>query len=270
MPELPEVETTCRGIRPRLVGQKITAIIVRQPRMRWPVPTAIQAASGQTIEQVERRGKYILISLAGGTILMHLGMSGSLRLVNPEQEPGKHDHVDIALKNNLVLRLNDPRRFGAVLWWTDPIEKHPLLIKLGPEPLEDAFDDQHLWRLSRGRKQAVKTFIMNGHVVVGVGNIYASEALFRAGIRPQRQAGRISKQRYQRLSIVIREVLQEAIAQGGTTLQDFTNSDGQPGYFAQELLVYGRENQACVSCSKPIKMIVLGQRASFYCPQCQS
>lgn len=270
MPELPEVETTCRGIRPSLVGQKITNIDVRQPRMRWPVPEEIQAATGQIIEKVERRGKYILIGLAGGTILMHLGMSGSLRLLQSEQQPGKHDHVDIEVENELLLRLNDPRRFGAVLWWTKPIEEHPLLIKLGPEPLEDAFDDEHLWRLSRGRKQAVKTFIMNGHIVVGVGNIYASEALFRAGISPQRHAGRISKKRYQALSQVIREVLKEAIAQGGTTLQDFTNSDGQPGYFAQELLVYGREGQPCVSCSKPIKMLVLGQRASYYCSNCQT
>ncbi len=269
MPELPEVETTCRGIRPRLVGQVINSIVVRQPQLRWPIPREIQTAVGQTISSVERRGKYLLIATTGGTILMHLGMSGSLRLASPEQEPGKHDHVDIGLEGCL-LRLNDPRRFGAVLWHTGPIEDHPLLLKLGPEPLEEAFDEQHLWRLSKGRRQAVKAFIMNGHIVVGVGNIYASEALFRAGILPHRQAGRISKNRYQRLSQTIREVLQEAIAQGGTTLQDFTNSDGQPGYFAQELLVYGRENQACVSCTKAIKMKVIGQRASYYCSNCQS
>jgi len=270
MPELPEVETTCRGIRPRLLEQTIEAIVIRQPRLRWPIPEEIQQAVGMSVETVQRRGKYILIGLSAGTIIIHLGMSGSLRLVGSELAPGKHDHVDIRLNKQLLLRLNDPRRFGAVLWWQDPIEAHPLLVNLGPEPLEDDFDEDYLWRLSRGRKQAVKTFIMNGHIVVGVGNIYASEALFRAGILPQRQAGRISRQRYQHLSQTIRQVLQEAIAQGGTTLQDFTNSDGQPGYFAQELLVYGRENQSCVSCTAAIKMKVITQRASFYCSRCQS
>ena len=270
MPELPEVETTCRGIRPHLLGQEIIALEVRQPKLRWPIPLELGNAIGQTIHAVSRRGKYLLIETTAGTILIHLGMSGSLRLVADQQQAAKHDHVDIALGNGQILRLHDPRRFGAVLWWLGPIENHPLLCKLGPEPLEPGFDDEHLWRLSRGRKQAVKAFIMNGHIVVGVGNIYASESLFRAGILPQRQAGRISKQRYQWLSRVIREVLAEAIAQGGTTLQDFTNSDGQPGYFAQELLVYGREGESCVACATAIKMKVIGQRASFYCPKCQS
>jgi len=270
MPELPEVETTLRGIAPALTGQRITAIEVRQPKLRWPVPPEIQAAVGQRIETVSRRGKYLLIKTTTGTLLLHLGMSGSLHLVKPEIQPEKHDHIDICLDNNLLLRLHDPRRFGAVLWWTQNIEEHPLLIKLGPEPLQAGFDDEHLWRLSRGRKQAVKNFIMNGHIVVGVGNIYASESLFRAGILPQRQAGRISRQRYQQLSQVIRQVLAEAIAQGGTTLKDFTNSGGRPGYFAQELLVYGRKDQPCMACGAPIKMKVIGQRASFYCGHCQS
>lgn len=270
MPELPEVETTCRGIRPHLLGQTISSIEVRQPKLRWPIPAELSAATGQTIHAVTRRGKYLLIETNAGTILIHLGMSGSLRLVENHQQPGKHEHIDIVLSSGKTLRLHDTRRFGAVLWWTEAIENHPLLNKLGPEPLEADFDDEHLWRLSRGRKQAVKAFIMNGHIVVGVGNIYASESLFRAGILPQRQAGRISRQRYQHLSQTIREVLAEAIAQGGTTLKDFSNSDGQPGYFAQELLVYGREGQACVACSATIKMKVIGQRASFFCPNCQT
>lgn len=270
MPELPEVETTARGIRPHLLRQTITGIEIRQPKLRWPVPVELRNAIGQTILTVSRRGKYLLIKTDAGTILIHLGMSGSLRLVESQQSAAKHDHVDINFASGKILRLHDPRRFGAVLWWSREIETHPLLSKLGPEPLEPTFDNEHLWRLSCGRKLAVKTFIMNGHVVVGVGNIYASEALFRAGILPHRQAGRISKQRYACLSRVIREVLTEAIDQGGTTLQDFTNSDGQPGYFAQELLVYGREGQNCVACSASIKMKVIGQRASFYCPRCQS
>ncbi len=270
MPELPEVETTCRGIRPHLLGQTITAVTLRQPKLRWPIPAELMTAVGQAILGVSRRGKYLLIETAAGTILIHLGMSGSLRLAEAHQQAAKHDHVDIALGNGKILRLHDPRRFGAVLWWTGPIEDHPLLNKLGPEPLEAGFVDQHLWQLSGGRKQAVKAFIMNGHIVVGVGNIYASESLFRAGILPHRQAGRVSRQRYLHLSRVIREVLTEAIAQGGTTLQDFTNSDGQPGYFAQELLVYGREGQPCVACTANIKMKVIGQRASFYCPKCQT
>jgi len=270
MPELPEVETTCRGIRPHLLGQTITAVIIRQPKLRWPIPAELMTAVDQVILGVSRRGKYLLIETSVGTILIHLGMSGSLRLIEDQQQAAKHDHVDIALGTGKILRLHDPRRFGAVLWWTGQIEDHPLLNKLGPEPLEAGFDDGYLWRLSRGRKQAVKTFIMNGHIVVGVGNIYASESLFRAGILPHRQAGRISRRRYQHLRHVIREVLAEAISQGGTTLQDFTNSDGQPGYFAQELLVYGREGQACIACSASIKMKAIGQRASFYCPNCQT
>lgn len=270
MPELPEVETTCRGIRPHLLGQVINAIQVRQPKLRWPIPPELSTATGKTIHAVTRRGKYLLIETDTGIILIHLGMSGSLRLLENFQPPGKHDHVDITLSNDKILRLNDPRRFGAVLWWTEKIENHPLLNKLGPEPLEADFNDDHLWRLSRGRKQAVKTFIMNGHIVVGVGNIYASESLFRAGILPQRQAGRISRYRYQRLSQTIREVLAEAIDQGGTTLQDFSNSEGKPGYFAQKLLVYGRAGLACEACSTKIKMKVIGQRASFFCPNCQT
>ncbi len=270
MPELPEVETTRAGIEPHLLGQTITAVDIRQPRLRWPVsPELPRLLHNRTIERVDRRGKYILIQLANGTIILHLGMSGSLRITRPALPARKHDHALITLDNGKQLRLHDPRRFGALLWWAGDPANHPLLAKLGPEPLTDDFDGTWLYNASRGRNAAVKPFIMNSHVVVGVGNIYASEALFLAGIHPGRGAGRISRQRYDALASSIRQVLRKAIRYGGSTLRDFVREDGQPGYFKQHLNVYDRAGEACPHCGAPIRKVVLGQRSTFYCPRCQ-
>jgi len=269
MPELPEVETTLRGIKPHLLNQRIARIIVRNPRLRWPVPAEVCRANGQKIISLDRRGKYLLLQLEHGGLIIHLGMSGSLRILQHTLAPEKHDHIDIELKNDVCLRFNDPRRFGAFLWVSGDMESHELLRKLGPEPLSSEFTADYLYRRSRNRRVAIKNFIMNGHVVVGVGNIYASEALFMAGIHPQRAAGRVSRQRYEGLTAAIRDVLERAIKQGGTTLRDFVNSDGAPGYFAQELLVYDRAGKHCFQCGAPIRQKVIGQRSSYYCPACQ-
>lgn len=269
MPELPEVETTLRGIAPALKGQRIDALVVRNPSLRWPIPAAVQQAVGQTVSALQRRAKYILVNLDGGGLLCHLGMSGSLRICEAGTPPRKHDHFDIVLASDVCIRYHDPRRFGALLWWDEPALQHPLLRDLGPEPLEDDFNGQHLWRRSRGLSVAVKNFIMNGKVVVGVGNIYASEALFMAGIHPSRAAGRVSAARFDALAQAIRDVLGRAIRQGGTTLRDYTSSSGEPGYFAQELLVYEREGKGCFQCGNPIRRKVIGQRSSYYCPRCQ-
>lgn len=269
MPELPEVETTRRGIAPHVVGQRVRRVIVRDGRLRWPVPEDLDVRlSGQRIEAVERRAKYLLIRAESGTLIGHLGMSGSLRLVPADQPPAKHEHVDIELESGLSLRYTDPRRFGALLWTQDP-HAHVLLSKLGPEPLTEAFDGGRLYELSRGRSMAVKPFIMDNAVVVGVGNIYATEALFAAGIDPRREAGGISRARYLKLAIEIKRVLAAAIEQGGTTLRDFIGGDGQPGYFQQELFVYGRGGQPCKVCGTELREVKLGQRASVYCPRCQ-
>ncbi len=268
MPELPEVETTMRGIEPWLTGEKIQHIDVRDSRLRWPVPGSVQQACGQRVIGLRRRGKYIIIELSNGSLLLHLGMSGSVRVLTGTAEPGKHDHFDIEMRN-CTIRFNDPRRFGAFLWTENPAEQHPLLVSLGPEPLSDDFSSDYLYRRSHGRKLAIKNFIMDGKVVVGVGNIYASEALFMSGIHPLRAAGRISPVRYEGLINAIRDVLERAIAQGGTTLRDFADSDGSPGYFAQELLVYGRAGQPCFQCGAEIRQKVIGQRSSFYCINCQ-
>lgn len=269
MPELPEVETTRRGIAPHIEGQRISRIIVRQPRLRWPVPRGLdKRLAGQVIQQVERRGKYLLIETAEGSLILHLGMSGSLRITDPAIPPRKHDHVDIVLDNGKCLRFHDPRRFGAMLWSRKPLS-HELIKNLGPEPLGDDFNGDYLFEQSRGRKLAVKNFIMDSHVVVGVGNIYASEALFLAGIHPSRPAGRISKARYLVLADAIKQVLSKAINEGGTTLRDFVREDGQPGYFAQSLNVYGRDGKACRTCGATIRKKVIGQRSSYYCPACQ-
>jgi len=270
MPELPEVETTRRGILSHLQGRRIAGIRVRQPRLRRPVPVAeLQRAVGQRVHGVERRAKYLLLRLDRGTVIVHLGMSGSLRLVEQGTPPGPHDHLDLALDDGAVLRLRDPRRFGLVLWWEgDPLE-HPLLRDLGPEPLGDGFDGAYLYTRSRGRRVAVKPFIMDSHVVAGVGNIYANEALFRAGIDPRRPAGRISRARYGRLAGAIKAVLAQAIGSGGTTLRDFLREDGRPGYFHLELQVYGREGQPCPRCGRPIRAVVLAQRRTYFCPHCQ-
>jgi formamidopyrimidine-DNA glycosylase len=269
MPELPEVETTLRGIEPHLLNQRIARVIVRQPSLRWPVTAAVKKAEGQQVIQLNRRGKYLLLKLEQGGLIIHLGMSGSLRILENFKVPDKHDHIDVELENGVCLRFNDPRRFGAFLWAGGTMEDHTLLRNLGPEPLSTEFTTNHLYKCSRGRRVAVKNFIMNGHIVVGVGNIYASEALFMAGIHPQRAAGRISRQRYAGLVDAIRDVLERAIRQGGTTLRDFVNSDGEPGYFAQELLVYNRAGSDCFQCGAPVRQKVIGQRSSYYCPVCQ-
>lgn len=270
MPELPEVETTRRGIRPRLEGSRVTSVTVRQRMLRWPVPRRLDRdLPGQTVREVGRRAKYLLIRADRGTLLVHLGMSGSLKVHRAVPSPEAHDHVDLELSTGWTLRFNDPRRFGAMLWTTrDPL-RHPLLRDLGPEPLEPGFDGAYLYSTARGRRVAIKNLIMNARVVVGVGNIYASEALYRAGVRPSRQAGRISVERMELLAAAIREVLGEAIAEGGTTLRDFTWGEGQPGYFARELRVYDREGLPCLSCRAPIKRQVIGQRSTYYCPECQ-
>lgn len=270
MPELPEVETTCRGIAPHVEGQTVRDVVVRQPRLRWPIsPRLKKELRGAVITAVRRRGKYLLLESAAGTVLLHLGMSGSLHVVSADTAAEKHDHVDFILTNGVCLRLRDPRRFGAVLWTTRPAEQHKLLQNLGPEPLLAAFNSAYLFTASRGRRVCIKAFIMDSKVVVGVGNIYASESLFMAGIHPKTAAGRISRVRFERLLQAIKQVLAAAIKQGGTTLRDFTNSDGKPGYFQQQLQVYGRSGEACPSCGAGIRSMTLGQRNTFYCPRCQ-
>ena len=269
MPELPEVETSRRGIEPYLVGQTILYAVVRNARLRWPVSDEILALSDQPVLSVQRRAKYLLLELPTGWIIVHLGMSGSLRILSEESEAEKHDHVDLVISNGKILRYTDPRRFGAMLWSTESPLQHRLLQKLGPEPLLDDFSVNHLYECSRGRSIAVKPFIMDNAVVVGVGNIYASEALFAAGIDPRREAGSISKARYAKLTAEIKRILAWAIEQGGTTLRDFVGGDGKPGYFQQKLFVYGRSGQPCLSCATELREIKLGQRASVYCLKCQ-
>lgn len=270
MPELPEVETTLRGIEPALAGCMIEHLVIRNASLRWPVSEDVFQAEGRRVSGCRRRAKYLLIELRGaGGLMIHLGMSGSLRICDKSDEPRKHDHYDLVLESGKCVRFNDPRRFGSLAWWDYPAEDHPLLSHLGPEPLSAGFTGTYLWTRSRGRKGAVKNFIMDGKIVVGVGNIYASEALFMAGIHPLRAAGRISAVRYEALAQAIRDVLSRAIRRGGTTLRDFLNSDGNPGYFAQELLVYEREGQPCFQCGSILKRKVIGQRSSYYCPRCQ-
>ena len=270
MPELPEVETTRQGIKPYVEDQIIQKVTIRDYRLRWPIPDNLpELLEGQTIRAVYRRAKYLLLDIGHGFLIIHLGMSGSLRILQQAEPPQKHDHVDIVLTNGSCLRYHDPRRFGAVLWSALPVDEHKLLKDLGPEPLEPEFTAQRLYKLSRGRIQAVKTFIMDNHVVVGVGNIYANEALFKAGIRPDRPCGKVSLVRYERLVSSIRETLAKAIEQGGTTLRDFVGGDGKPGYFKQELTVYGRAGQPCIHCSSLIKEIRLGNRSTCFCSKCQ-
>ncbi len=271
MPELPEVETTRLGIAPSLTGATITRVIIRNRRLRWPIPANIeQCLVGSSINSISRRAKYLLFATDTGTAIAHLGMSGSMLLVKPGTVPGKHDHVDIETDSGYVLRYNDPRRFGCLLWSNGNPLEHPLLAHLGPEPLSNAFTGAHLYATSHGRRIAIKPHLMNSAIVVGVGNIYASESLFRAGIHPKRAAGRISLQRMTRLSGAIKLVLQESIRQGGTTLRDFYSGEGKPGYFKNELTVYDRKGEACLQCQQPIRQAVLGQRSTFYCPNCQT
>lgn len=269
MPELPEVETTRRGISPHVKKQRVNNVVIRQSSLRWPVTRKLkQKLKDQTINDIQRRAKYLLFATHTGHLIIHLGMSGSLRMVKNKVEPNKHDHVDIVF-NKMTLRFHDPRRFGAVLWTSkDPLE-HKLLKKLGPEPLLDEFTGKHLHQLAQGKKVNVKTFIMNAHIVVGVGNIYASESLFLSGIHPQRAAGRISLKRYNLLADNIKNVLSHAIELGGTTLRDFVHEDGKPGYFANELNVYNQTGKPCPVCKNPIKVRTISQRSSFFCVQCQ-
>jgi len=272
MPELPEVETTCNGIRPHIIGKSISDVIIRQKQLRWPITENLkQLLVGQTIESVNRRAKYCLLKTnLTETVIIHLGMSGSLRIVNTDLPPEKHDHVDFVFTDNTILRFNDTRRFGAILATSEPIDQHNLISQLGPEPLSDQFTGTHLHHLSKNKKATVKSFIMDGHNVVGVGNIYASESLFMAGILPTRQAGKISLKRYQKLTECIQSVLRQAIDQGGTTLRDFVNEQGQPGYFQQSLAVYGRAEEPCIKCSTPIQKLKIAQRASYFCATCQT
>jgi len=270
MPELPEVETTRRGIAPHLTGHAVTDVIARHAQLRWPVPRGLAAKLGGCVVQaVERRAKYLLLRFEHGTLILHLGMSGSLRLVDADTPAGKHEHFDLVLDSGRALRLTDPRRFGAVLWTKDDPMQHELLCDLGPEPLGDDFDAGYLYLATRKRKTAIKLCIMDSKVVVGVGNIYASEALFRAGIHPSRAAGVLSQERCARLVAAIKDVLREAIRQGGTTLRDFTGGDGKPGYFAQQLRVYGRAGEPCTACGATIRQVRHGQRSTYYCPRCQ-
>ena len=269
MPELPEVETTRRGIEPFLTGHTIQRVHVRNHRLRWPVSLP-EHLSGSPVLSVSRRAKYLLIETQAGALVVHLGMSGSLRVVARDEEPRPHDHVDIEIQNGPWLRYNDPRRFGSFHFAEHPAGEHWLLKNLGVEPLGNEFSGDYLFELSRKRRVAVKNFIMDGKVVVGVGNIYAAEALFRAGIRPGVAADRVSRLAYQLLADAIRQILANAISVGGTTLRDFVGSDGQPGYFKQSLYVYGRQDQACRVCNTTLRLQTLGQRSTVYCPSCQT
>lgn len=275
MPELPEVETVRRGIAPWLENAVLKDVVIRNGSLRWPVPTnEVMALRGQPVIKLERRAKYLLITFPSAILLLHLGMSGSIRVLGVDAAPTKHDHIDLVIKTQAgekrVVRFNDPRRFGCCLVLQPPAEKHPLLVRLGPEPLSGLFDGDLLFTQSRGRRIAVKSFIMDGKVVVGVGNIYASESLHLAGIRPGIAAGRVTRARYAELAEAIKEVLGNAIIAGGTTLSDFTQSDGNPGYFSQELQVYGRAGEQCFRCNGLVRSKVMGQRNTFYCSGCQS
>lgn len=269
MPELPEVETTLRGLAPHLRGKRVTGVTLRRPDLRWPIPPEIAGLlPGERITGLRRRAKYLLLDTAPGSALLHLGMSGSLRVLPARTPVGSHDHVDLALDSGKVLRFNDPRRFGCLLWQPAGTT-HELLAGLGPEPLSEDFSGDYLFERSRGRRASVKTFLMDQGIVVGVGNIYAAESLFRAGIAPGRAAGRVSRSRYDELAAAVRAILAHAIERGGTTLRDFISPDGAPGYFEQELFVYGREGEACRRCGANLKGNRLGNRATAWCSRCQ-
>lgn len=270
MPELPEVETTRRGLLPHLAQRRITGVVLRRPDLRWPIPPEVAARlPGETILDVRRRAKYLLLDTAPGSAVLHLGMSGMLRVLPAATPVAAHDHVDLALDSGRVLRFTDPRRFGCLLWQPAG-ETHDLLRDLGPEPLSDAFDGDLLYERSRRRRAPVKTFLMDQAIVVGVGNIYAAESLFRAGIAPTREAGSIGRERYGRLAAAVKDILAMAITRGGTTLRDFLNADGAPGYFEQELFVYGREGQPCKVCGRRLRESRLGNRAGAWCGRCQT
>ncbi|HEY8539105.1 MAG TPA: bifunctional DNA-formamidopyrimidine glycosylase/DNA-(apurinic or apyrimidinic site) lyase [Steroidobacteraceae bacterium] len=270
MPELPEVETTRRGLAHAVVGRTIERVEVREPRLRWRVPAELPVLlRGRRIQALERRAKYLLFSMPNGTLIVHLGMSGSLRLLSAEAVPLPHDHVDILLDSGMCLRLNDPRRFGCMLWTFDDPHEHALLRSLGPEPLSAQFNASTLARAAKGRRVAIKQLLMDQRIVVGVGNIYASEALFRAGVRPRRAAGRVSHKEIAAIVDGVKDVLRDAIRAGGTTLRDYVNADGVPGYFKQRLFVYERAGEPCRVCKTPIRHFVLGQRSTYYCAKCQ-
>ena len=271
MPELPEVETSRRGIAPHIEGKVVKSVVIRQSQLRWPVAAELtKTLPGLVLESVKRRGKYLLLSTTQGTVLLHLGMSGNLRITTPDQLPGIHDHIDFVFADDTVLRFNDQRKFGSALWSLGPVDEHPLLHSLGPEPLSSAFTGEYLLERAGKRIIPIKSLLMDSHIVVGVGNIYANESLFMAGILPARSAGKITLAEYAELAERVKAVLNSAIEQGGTTLRDFTNAQGKPGYFRQSLNVYGRVGQPCPNCAEPIKLIKISQRSSFFCSVCQS
>jgi formamidopyrimidine-DNA glycosylase len=270
MPELPEVETTLRGIKPHIIDQKVIDVVVRHPRLRWPIPHDLKKRLvNKTVRKLWRRGKYLLVQFDTGTLIIHLGMSGRLCVLKHTSPPQKHDHVDICFGNHVYLRFTDPRRFGAVLWTNGDPEQHSLLAIMGPEPLSKSFNSTYLFQQSRGKKTPIKSLIMNSAIVTGVGNIYAAEALFTAHIHPELAAGKLTLPRYHLLVNAIKEVLKRAIKKGGTTLKDFTKSDGSPGYFRIELKVYGRGGEPCRRCGTPLTSTRLGQRSTVFCKKCQ-
>ena len=269
MPELPEVEVCRLGISPHVIDQKVVDVVVRNSKLRWPIPESVHSLVGYKVLAVDRRSKYLLLRFKSGTLLIHLGMSGTIRIIGDDTPVAKHDHFDLVFANKKVLRLNDPRRFGAVLWFADHIDEQGLLTKLGPEPLTDDFGHGYLFTKAKNRKVPIKTFLMNNHIVVGVGNIYANEVLFKAGILPTNAAGSINEEKFNKLTDIIKNVLSSAIKQGGTTLKDFTQVDGRPGYFAQSLLVYGRAGLPCVTCKTKLEEVRQANRSSVFCPNCQ-
>ncbi len=270
MPELPEVETTRRGLAPHVEGKRIAGARVRNPAMRWPVPGSLSSEiPGSVLQRISRRAKYLLLDCGRGNLILHLGMSGSLRYLEKDEPPGKHDHFDLLFEDGSLVRFRDPRRFGAILWEKGDPSAHPLLAHLGVEPFDPEFSGKLLHDASRGRQVSVKQFLMDNRIVVGVGNIYANESLFRSGISPVKPAGKIGESRYEKLAVEIRKTLLDAIAAGGSSLRDFVDSSGNPGYFQQDYFVYGRSGEPCRKCAAPIRQIRQGQRSSFYCPKCQ-
>lgn len=269
MPELPEVETCLRGIAPHIIQQIVTTIMIRHAKLRWPITAHLEdKIKGKQLKKLTRRGKYLLFQFENGVLIVHLGMSGKLRLLPIDSKVQKHDHVDIYFSNNICLRFTDPRRFGAILW-TESAASHPLLVEIGPEPLTANFNGKYLWHTAKQKKLPIKSFLMNSKIVAGIGNIYATEALFEAGIHPSKPAGKISLVRYQKLATAIKIILKKALKKGGTTLKDFTKSDGSPGYFRLELKVYGRSDEPCPNCKTPLKSKKIAKRSTVYCSRCQ-
>lgn len=270
MPELPEVETTRLGLLPHVQGAKIVDLVVRDPRLRWPIQADLATTvRGTSIVDIQRRAKYLMLDCGRGHLIIHLGMSGSLRIVAKDALPGKHDHYDIVLSSHRIVRFTDPRRFGSLHWTTETPTKHKLLVELGVEPLSEAFTGRSIFDAARGRTASIKQFLMDQHHIVGVGNIYANEALFRAGVRPQAQAGRVSLARCEQIAVAIKHTLLLALKAGGSTLRDFVNSNGEPGSFQLSYRVYDRDGKSCFRCGGAIRSLRQGQRSTFYCPNCQ-